>query len=602
MIRLIRICALWGAALAAPAVSARTEIVWDEPVRETLTAGSAGSLSLKTGAQHTLFFGGGEVKARHAVTDRTFTLCATPFAVGDRGWVKRLSESEFLLASGRQEADGRFELCRGRFVSRHSMGSVDLVVIGLYFAGMLLLGVLFMKGSRSADDFFRGGGRLPWWAVSLSIYATMFSSITFLSIPAWSFTTDCRYAPLAIGTIALVPVVLKWYLPYFRRLNLTSAYEFLEIRYNLACRLFASGMFILFMVARTAIVAYLPAVALSAVTGIDVNLAIVTVVVVTIFYCTSGGIKAVIWGDFAQSLVLFLGTGLLFLFLVRGSDGNVAGYLHDGWRAGKFAFFDLSLDWTRPVFWVVVLGGVVTNLASYTSDQCVVQRYMSTKDERSAGKSIILNGVLSFFNCLVFFAMGVALWTFFRSNPTLLDIAMPKNDAVMPLFIADCIPTGVRGLIFGAVAAATMSTLSTNLNSAATAVSVDFYGRLIPGATDRGRLVCGKAATIATGLVGGAFALLLANRDVASVYDVFQVLIGTLTGGISCLFLMGVFMPRIGGRAAFAGLVANYAVCLVLRIAPWAGKPHLLFYGVCGMAACLAVAWTVTLVSHRKEK
>jgi len=603
----MRSLAAFAAVVLATAwsASAGTRLVWGEPEWAAASAACSNGvegLTLKIGAQHELSFTGGAARAWHEITGRGVELGSLPFSVEEEGWVRRGEDGCLILASGRKDASGRAEVCRGRMESVRTLGFVDIGVIALYFAGMLLLGFIFMRRGNSSDDYFRGGGRLPWWAVSLSIYATMFSSITFLAIPAWSFATDCRYAPLAIGTIALVPVVIKWYLPYFRRLNLTSAYEFLEVRYNLACRLFASAMFILFMVARMAVVAYLPAVAIAAVTGIDVNIAIVAVVLVTIFYCATGGIEAVIWGDFAQSLILFAGTALIFIYLVAGSDGGLSGYLHDGWSAGKFTFFEMSIDWTRPVFWVVVIGGFVTNLASYTSDQCVVQRYMTTKDEKSAGKSIVMNGILSFCNCLVFFALGVALWTFFRAHPDLLDLTMPKNDAVMPLFIADCMPTGVRGLIFGAIAAATMSTLSSNLNSAATAVSTDFYGRLFASATDRGRLVCGKVTTVVFGLLGGAFALVLANMDVSSVYDVFQVLIGTLTGGISCLFLMGVFMPRIGGRAAFSGLVANYAVCAALRFAPWGGKPHVLLYGACGMVTCVAVALTVNWLFERQKR
>ena len=120
--------------------------------------------------------------------------------------------------------------------------------------------------------------------VSLSIYATMFSSITFLSIPALTYVSDCRYFGICFGIVVLAPVVVKWYLPFFRRLNLTSAYEYLEVRFNLACRLFASAAFILFMIARTAIVTYLPAIALSAVIGIDVNVSIVVVTSITILY------------------------------------------------------------------------------------------------------------------------------------------------------------------------------------------------------------------------------------------------------------------------------------------------------------------------------
>ena len=585
---------------SASAVFGRTELLWGVPAWEDAVEDvPPGTLVLRTGEQHVLSFSGTVVRACHEVTDRSFPFAQTPFEVQTNGWVRREANGGLLLASGRVDAEGRLEVCRGRLEQVRTLGGPDIAVILLYFVGMLLLGLFFMRRNKDANDYFRGGGHLPWWAVSLSIYATMFSSITFLSIPAWSFLTDCRYAALAIGTLALAPVVVRFYLPYFRRLNLTSAYEFLEFRYNLACRLFASAVFILFMVVRTAIVTYLPAVALAAVTGIDVNVAILAVTVVTIFYCTIGGIEAVIWGDFAQSLILFAGTGAIFFCLVRGS-GGFAGYLQDGWAAGKFRFFDLSLDWSQPVFWVVLVGGIVSNLSSYTSDQCVVQRYMTTKDEASAGKSILLNGVLSFCNCLVFFAIGVALWTFFRAHPECLDVTMPKNDSVMPLFIADNLPTGVRGLIFGAVAAATMSTLSSNLNSAATAVATDFYGRLVKSATDRGRLLCGKVATVAAGVLGGGFALALANMGIASIYDAFQLFIGTLTAGLSCLFFMGVFVKRVGGRAAFAGLLANYAVCALLRFLPWGGKPHILLYGACGMATCLAVSLAASLFEGKR--
>ncbi len=588
---------------SASVVFGRAELRWSAPVWEDVTPATADvSLALRTGEQHVLSFSGSVVRATHEVTGREFTFAPLPFAVQANGWVCRGTDGSILLASGRADADGRREVCRGWLVSAGTFGWPDLAVIALYFVGMLALGGFFMRRNKGADDYFRGGGHLPWWAVSLSIYATMFSSITFLSIPAWSFLTDCRYAVLAVGTLVLAPVVVRFYLPYFRRLNLTSAYEFLEVRYNLACRLFASAVFILFMVARTAIVTYLPAVALAAVTGIDVNVAILAVTAVTIVYCTIGGIEAVIWGDFLQSLILFVGTAVIFIVLVHGSEGGLGGCLRDGWSAGKFRFLDLSLDWSQPVFWVVLVGGMVSNLSSYTSDQSVVQRYMTTKDEASAGKSILLNGVLSFINCLTFFVIGVALWTFFRAHPECLDVTMPKNDSVMPLFIADNLPTGVRGLIFGAVAAATMSTLSSNLNSAATAVATDFYGRLFRSATDRDRLLCGKVATAVTGILGGGFALALANMEIKSIYDAFQLFIGTLTAGLSCLFFMGVFVRRVGGGAALAGLLANYAVCAALRFLPWGGKPHILIYGACGMATCLAVSLAVSLFKPNKGK
>lgn len=468
------------------------------------------------------------------------------------------------------------------------------VVIGAYFAVMAGMGFYFMRRNKSSDAYFKAGGKLPWWVVSLSIYATMFSSITFMSVPAMSFSGNMTYFAISFGIIIMAPITVKWYLPFFRKLNLTSAYEYLEVRFNLPCRLFASAAFVLFMIARTAIVAYLPSLALCAVTGMDINWAIVAVTAVTILYCTIGGVEAVIWSDFVQSIILIASTVLIVSWLIVGTDGGWGGFLQMGLDAGKFKVFDLAFDWTKPCFWVVFIGGVVANLASYTSDQCVVQRYMTTPDEKGAAKSILFNGVLSFANCFVFFALGVALWTFYQSHPAALP-AGTKPDAVLAVFIARELPIGVSGLVLAAVAAATMSTLSANLNSAASAITTDFYRRLkkvkVEGEGEQRKiLLCGKVSTVVVGILGGAMALWLANADIGNIYDQFQRFLGILTGGLGCLFFMGVFMKRVNGFGATCGLVANYAVCFGLDLISFGGKPHLLLFGFLGMVMCLIVA------------
>ena len=483
------------------------------------------------------------------------------------------------------------------------MKSIDVAVVITYFLLMAGMGFWFMRRNKDADAYFKAGGRLPWWVVSLSIYATMFSSITFISVPAMSFSGDMSYFAISFGILLMAPVVVKWYLPFFRRLNLTSAYEYLEVRFNLPCRLFASAAFILFMVARTAIVAYLPALAITAVTGMDINIAIAAVTLVTIVYCTVGGVEAVIWSDFVQSLILIASTALIIALAIGGSDGGFAGFVSAGLEAGKFRVFDLAFDWTKPCFWVVFAGGIVANLASYTSDQCVVQRYMTTPDEKGAAKSILFNGVLSFVNCFVFFVMGVALWSYYRAHAGALPAGI-KPDAAVPVFISNELPPGVSGLVLAAVAAATMSTLSSNLNSAASAITTDFYKRLcLRGASEsNGKLLlCGKICTVAVGVLGGAMALWLANADIGNIYDQFQRFLGVLTGGLGCLFFMGVFMKRVSGVGALCGLVANYVVCFSLDLVAWNGKPHLLLYGFFGMAVCIIVSVSASVVFRRSE-
>ena len=583
-----------------------------------------GALAVPSGCQHILFFGGTSravaeeaqrmtkeqylehgnawfrfprrVLAYHTVTETWFALDEAEICARAGAAAVKLPDGRILLAGGEVGPGVRSPESRiGAFRRPHAYAWSNVAVIVVYLLGMALMGVYFMRRNKSADDYFRAGGKLPWWVVSLSIYATMFSSITFISVPAMSYLDDCRYYVISFGIILLAPVVAKWYLPFFRKLNLTSAYEFLEVRFNLACRLFASTAFILFMVARTAVVTYLPAIAIAAVTDIDLNVAILAVTVVTIFYCTIGGVEAVIWSDFVQSIILIGSTAMIIAFLVCGTDGGFSGFVSTGLAADKFRVFDFAFDWTRPCFWVVLIGGLVANLASYTSDQCVVQRYMTTPDERGAAKSILFNGVLSFINCFVFFVMGVALWTFYRSNPSLLDASMAKNDAVLPLFIGNDLPTGLSGLVLAAVAAATMSTLSANLNSAASAITTDFYQRLVASrggsaASQRSLLLCGKVSTVVVGVLGGAMALWLANADIGNIYDQFQRFLGILTGGLGCLFFMGIFMKRVNGFGATCGLVANYLVCFGLDQIQFAGKPHLLTFGFLGMLACLVVA------------
>ena len=429
----------------------------------------------------------------------------------------------------------------------------------------------------------------------------MFSSITFISVPALSYVSDCRYYVIAIGIVVLAPGVVRYYLPFFRKLNLTSAYEYLESRFNLPCRLFASGAFTLFMVTRTAIVTYLPAIALAAFVDIDVNAAIILVTAVTILYCTIGGIEAVIWSDVIQSLIMIAGTFLIILLLIAGTDGGFEGFIEIGKQAGKFRMLDFTFDLQAPVFWVVLVGGFVANLASYTSDQCVVQRYMTTKDEKAAAKSILFNGILSYINCGIFFLIGVALFTYYASHPEMLDVTMPKNDSVFPIYIATGMPVGISGLILAALAAATMSTLSSNLNSSATAVTTDFYVRLFKNVTEKRKMRCGQITTIVSGMLGGGFALVLANIQVYSIYDQFQRFLGLLTGGLACLFFMGIFMKRVNGSGAVIGLIANYIVCIALDQLDLPWKPHLLLFGAIGLVTCLAVA-SVTSLFFPKDR
>lgn len=482
--------------------------------------------------------------------------------------------------------------------ARPVFGWLNWTVLIAYLIGMLLLGFYFMHKESGADDFFKGGGRIPWWAAGISIYATMLSAITYMAYPAKAFATDWTYYPMLVTILLVSFPVIKYYLPFFRRLNVTSAYEYLERRFNAATRLMASALFIIFMVARMALVLYLPSLALTAVTGIDIYTCILLMGAITIVYCTMGGVEAVVWGDVVQGFILVGGALLAVAYLAFGTEGGFGGFIDIAVTDGKFRMFDWSLDYRSATFWVIILGGMANNLISYTSDQTVIQRYLTTKDEGSARRSIMMNGVMSVFISVAFFAIGAGLYTFFKTHPAELDYTMAKADIIFPFFMMSQLPAGVAGLLIAAIFAATMSTISSNINSVATAFSVDFYKRFVPTASDKRMVNVARYACIISGLIGMGIALLMATWEILSLLDFFQEILGLLSSGLGGLFLMGIFFPRIGGRLALIGFCCGVAAVFLTKNLT---ETSFLLYGFIGMAVSVLVAWLCSFVLREQQ-
>ena len=342
-------------------------------------------------------------------------------------------------------------------------------VVGVYALLMVGMAVYFIRKKKDENDYFRGGNRIPWYVAGMSIFATMLSSITFIAIPTQAYLADWRYFVMAFFIIGMAPVAIYYYLPFFCRLGITSAYEYLEKRFNLGVRLFGSAAFIVFMVCRVAVVTLLPAIALNAATGISIDACILICGVLTMIYCSLGGLEAVIWSDFVQGIVLLGGAVSVLVILIAntGLPGqHVSTFFSVASEHGKTTMLDFRFILSQPVFWVVAVQGLVSNLSSYTSDQCVIQRYIATPDENATKRSLWFNGVMSVFAQIVFYGIGMALFTHYHTHPEMMDVTMPKSDSVLPLFMAMELPPWLAGVVIAAVFAATISTLSANLSSA----------------------------------------------------------------------------------------------------------------------------------------
>jgi SSS family transporter len=466
---------------------------------------------------------------------------------------------------------------------------------------MIGVGVFFSFRNKNSDDYFRGGQRVPWLVAGLSIFATMLSSITFMAIPAKAYATDWVYFIVNMMAIAITPLVILLFLPFFRKIDATSAYEYLEKRFNRLARLFASASFILFQIGRMAVVMYLPALALAAITPMSEQQCILLMGILSIIYCTMGGLEAVVWTDTIQSFVLLGGAFFSLILIITQIDGGIVGFMTTAAEHSKFRMINWDLastSFATTALWVVVLGGIGQNLVPYTSDMAVVQRYMSVPDMTRAKRAIWTNALAILPASLLFFGVGTALFVFYAHNPDRLDPTF-KTDAIFPLFIARELPTGISGLVVAGIFAAAQSTISTSLNSTSTALVTDFVRPFRRTHSERTYLRLGRILTAAMGILGLLLALLFAASDIYSLWDQFMRILGLFGGPMCGLFCLGIFTTRTTGPGAIIGALCGAAGLFLI----WQyTSVHLLLYAFVGITICFICGYLASLAIPRSKK
>lgn len=541
-----------------------------------------------------------DILAYHTITDTWTTRGEVPFSkvtVPVTEW-----NGQFVVISGERQPGIRSpEVWSGEVIQRKAaFGTMNYATLIAYLTGLLLIGWHCSRSNQNTDDYFKGGGRIPWWAAGLSIYATMLSSLTFMAVPAKAYATNWTFFWANVPILILAPFIIRLYLPFFRQLNVTSAYEYLERRFNLATRLYGSTAFILFQIGRQAIVLLLPSLALATVSDMDVRVCIVLMGALCVVYTAMGGITAVIWTDVVQSFVL-LGAALLSLGVILwGNEGGWSGFWQTAAQGDKLHMFNWELDATTAVnsFWAILIGNLFINLVPYTSDQTVVQRYMTTADEKKAAKSIWTNAILAVPSTALFFAIGTALYVFYRQHPQTLDPAQ-TTDAIFPAFIVQSLPAGVAGLVIAGVFAAAQSTVSSSLNSVVAAFTTDFYRRLKGGVDEKAAMRLARGLTVGVGVFATMTALVLAEMQQRSLWDTYNSLVGLAGSGLAGLFALGIFTKRANGAGAIVGAVTS---AVVLYLVQKHTNLHFFLYAAVGITTCVVVGWAASLVIRMPEK
>jgi SSS family transporter len=472
------------------------------------------------------------------------------------------------------------------------MHPLDLAVLLAYLAGVVLVARVMGGAQRTMQDYFVSGRRLPAWAIMGSIVATETSTVTFISIPGFAYTTNFTFLQLVIGYLLGRLVVSALLIPAYFRGDILTAYQLLGTRFGSTTRRLASAVFIATRTLADGFRLFATGLMLAAVLGLSERggvpiasllpflapdtallvIAIVVISVVTLFYTYEGGMTAVVWTDVAQ-LVVYLG-GALFaaLLLLQQIPGGWSEVREVAGEAGRFRLFDFTWDVTRSyTFWSGVIGGMFLTTATHGTDQMMVQRYLCARTAGDARAALLWSGLVVFVQFALFLTIGAMLYVYYTQHAPAEIAAFTvdgrvQGDRVFPYFVVNHLPPGLVGLVLAAVLAAAMSTLSSSLNSSAAAVMGDFVSTAAKRVRDEAALLrLSRRTTLVFGAlqaIAAIAALALSRRVVDEVLGIAAFTNGLILG----LFLLGTLTTRVRERSALAGLAAGTVVMLGVKL------------------------------------
>lgn len=494
----------------------------------------------------------------NAVTD-TWTTVGSVGGRYDHYFFERIRNQNY-LAGIRSDGTGTLSEVWVGMASR-PFGFIDYSIIVLYIIALVAMGFYFSRREKGSDDYFVGGRKVPWWAVGVSLYATGTSAISFMAISGRTYSANWLYFTSIFFGLMLAAVVAIILVPLIRKLNVISTYEYLEMRFHVSVRLIGSLILIFTQLgSRMSVVLFLPALALSKVTGISVVESVIAMGIIATVYTYMGGIKAVIWTDVVQVIILLGGAFFCLFYVVGKIDGGFVGFVTIANQYDKMQIFDWRLTLeaaTVSVFFLAAIAGVMT----IPNDQVMMQRVLSTKDSKAASKSIWTLTLITIPGNLVFFALGTALWVFYANFPERMDPSL-QFDATFPHFVAHEFPVGLAGLVISALFAASMSTLDSGMNSVATVFSVDFYKRFKKKATDDQVLRVARIVTLLAGAFATVMALILTQYSLPSLWDTMILLTGLIGGGFGGVFALGMFTRRANSIGAVTGVLVSLVTAL----------------------------------------
>jgi len=441
------------------------------------------------------------------------------------------------------------------------MSTIDLIVFLCYLCGTLYLSIIFFSKKRTSKSFTLGRGRTPRWVVTLSIFATFVSSISYLALPGSAYESDWNAFVFSLSIPIAALITVKYFIPVYRKINSSSAYTYLEQRFGPWAKTYASVCYISTQLMRVGTIIYLLALAINMILGWDMIIVIISTGIFVTAYSIIGGIEAVLWTDAIQGIVLILGALFCVVVLMWGMPEGPSQIFEVAWEERKFSLGDFGSSIIAPTFWVVFIYGIFINLQNFGIDQNYIQRYMVSSSDENAKKSAFYGGMLYLPVSAVFLFIGTALYAYYKVNGGLTETLVGASDKVFPHFIVHALPNGVSGLLIASIFAAGMSTISTSFNSTSTVLLADFFKR---EATEKQKLWFLYGSTAVICLI--SILIAVAMIDVKSILDVWWKYASILSGGMLGLFLLGIFTKVRRNIHALLGLLVGIMAIVVLTL------------------------------------
>lgn len=476
-----------------------------------------------------------------------------------------------------------------------SFGALNFTVLGLYLAVMVAIGIVFAGRQKTTEDYFLAGRKMPWLVVGMSMYASLTSAISYMGIPGRAYEENAAYWIQGPISFLILPILIRAFYPFYRILNVTTTYEYILQRYGPTARTVVSALFVLARLGWLGTVIYAPALALSAVTGMDLWLTIALMGILATGYTALGGLAAVLWTDLIQFVVLVGGAAWVAVSLTGSVPGGMSGVLDIASDSGRLDVFDFS---KFSLFEMTVLGIALSYfcelLQSYGTDQVTVQRLLAVRSPGGMTKAALFNAFSDLLLVLLLLYVGLGLFAYVSTHPTALPSDI-RADGLLPAYIMHALPVGVSGLVITGIFAAAMSSMDSGINSLATVLVKDFigpaYGREM---SERGSVQLARSLTLALGLAATGVAFYVSTIE--KLLKASSSFLGLFAAPVLVIFVLGMLSRRINFAGWLVGVTVSIPATLFIQHKT---DIHFTHYFTFGFVSCALTTIIASLLIPR---